>query len=169
MLPVFISRVAFAWARDWFDQCIFTCTSNSLTYSTNPNLPVHSKVIVYVMIYILGLTIHWWLECAIFLSFVYIRIAVVAPVIKRGDWDPITRLNAATYVCFSQAWTWIANVTCRGLLYVPRCSVWRQGKEGRWKSFHIQPTISLEMSVPSQGHYGFFRNACTKSGSLRFL
>ena len=29
-------------------------------------------------------------------------------------------------------------------------------------------TISLEMPVPSQGHYGFFRNACTKSGSLRF-
>jgi hypothetical protein len=28
-------------------------------------------------------------------------------------------------------------------------------------------TVSLEMPVPSQGHYGFFRNACTKSGSLR--
>jgi hypothetical protein len=25
----------------------------------------------------------------------------------------------------------------------------------------LQPTISLEMPVPSQGHYSFFRNACT--------
>ena len=32
----------------------------------------------------------------------------------------------------------------------------------------IHPTISLEMPVPSQGHYDFFRNACTKSGALRF-
>jgi len=40
--------------------------------------------------------------------------------------------------------------------------------------YFIQPTISLEMPVPSQGHYEsdsthhFFRNAFSKSGSLRF-
>jgi hypothetical protein len=36
-----------------------------------------------------------------------------------------------------------------------------------WITYN-RTTISLEMPVPSQGHYSFFRNACTKSGSLQF-
>jgi hypothetical protein len=47
----------------------------------------------------------------------YICITVGDPIINRG-WYPINRFNPATFVCLSQARTWISNVICRGLFYV---------------------------------------------------
>ena len=38
---------------------------------------------------------------------------------RRIGWNPINRFNHATFLCLSQAKTWISNVVCRGLFFFP--------------------------------------------------
>jgi hypothetical protein len=55
--------------------------------------------------------------CACFLSFVYIPYVLLLEIQSSvgGGWVPINRFNSATFLCLSQARTWISNVTCHGL------------------------------------------------------
>ena len=59
------------------------------------------------------------LQFSLSISFIHICGAVRDPIIKtwRGC-DQHNRCNPATFVCLSQAKTWISNVICRGLFYV---------------------------------------------------
>ena len=45
-----------------------------------------------------------------FLSFVHTCIAVEDPIIRAEDWEPINQFNHDTFLCLSQARTWISNV-----------------------------------------------------------
>jgi hypothetical protein len=37
---------------------------------------------------------------------------------QEGGWDSINSFNPATFLCLSQAMTWISNIICRHLFYV---------------------------------------------------
>ena len=39
-------------------------------------------------------------------------------IFQRGKRGPINRFHPATFVCLSQAWTWISSVICRGIFCV---------------------------------------------------
>jgi hypothetical protein len=83
------------------------------------NLHIQQRVIITVM---------WsfWVEaklCMVFLPFVYIWIAL-DPVIKRGGLGSNKSFNPATFLCLSQARTWISNVICHSLF----CVQWVQLK-----------------------------------------
>ena len=48
--------------------------------------------------------------------------------LSRGEgWNPINWFNPTTYVCLSQAGTWISNVICRGLFLCSLISVKMRG------------------------------------------
>jgi hypothetical protein len=60
----------------------------------------------------------WKWFCEGFLSFVYICIAIGDPGIKRGGWYSINWVNNVTFVCLSQARTWISNVICHDFFFM---------------------------------------------------
>jgi hypothetical protein len=43
---------------------------------------------------------------------------------RREGWDSINRFNCATFLCLSQARTWIFNVMCHGLFFVYSGLMW---------------------------------------------
>jgi len=49
------------------------------------------------------------------LSFVYIYISLEIQLSRGEGWDPINWLNPVTFLCLSQARTWISNIIFRGL------------------------------------------------------
>jgi hypothetical protein len=74
--------------------------------------------------------------------------------LSRGEgWDPINRFNPATFLCLSQARTWISNVICWhscGLFCVQWvhlcyfCWYWWNWWPSLFKlSFHIPPHLGI--------------------------
>ena len=74
--------------------------------------------------------------------------------LSRGEgWDPINRFNSATFLCLSQARTWISNVICWhscGLFCVQWvhlcyfCWYWWNWWPSLFKlSFHIPPHLGI--------------------------
>jgi hypothetical protein len=56
---------------------------------------------------------------------------------RGGGWDTIKRFNAATFLCLSQARTWIFNVICHGVFCV-LCWYWFNCWPVQFKlTFHI--------------------------------
>ena len=88
------------------------------------------KKYIYIHVYIVD-----------FLLFVYICFAIGDPVIKRGGKRPINWFNLGTYLCLSQARTWISNIVCHGLFCVQWVKM-RGDCSFRWYWWNCWPSLS---------------------------
>jgi hypothetical protein len=60
-------------------------------------------------------------------SYMFVYYALSLKIQSRGmGWNPINLLNCTTFLCLSQARTWISNITCPVLFYVHNSA--QQGK-----------------------------------------